>query len=288
MENRRSSRSQSGGKGPAAGGRRLPPRGGQPPRDGRGDARAGSSRNDGPGRTGFWKDGNDRVRHEGRGGPRSGTRNDQRGPRGRGGSSDRGRYEPDAAVLPKLTSDLQLTDGRFRAHFLSNSLSPSATPTPRKLREIVFRVISRRVKAGRFLDLGCACGTMGLEAVSRGAMLVTMVERSARIRSFLEKNVLELGIKSGHAEVVDAEIAAFLKQAEKKRRRWDLVFLGTCSEDTEPEILSFLRRGVPITNGGLFLIEHEKDREMPESLGRLRRWRLIKNESASMTIFERP
>jgi len=129
---------------------------------------------------------------------------------------------------------------------------------------------------------------MGLEAVSRGAMLVTMVERSARIRSFLEKNVLELGIKSGHAEVVDAEIAAFLKQAEKKRRRWDLVFLGTCSEDTEPEILSFLRRGVPITNGGLFLIEHEKDREMPESLGRLRRWRVIKNESASMTIFERP
>jgi 16S rRNA (guanine966-N2)-methyltransferase len=153
---------------------------------------------------------------------------------------------------------------------------------------VVFKVVSRRVNARRILDLGCGCGTMGLEAISRGAMLVTFVERSAKGRSFLEKNVRELGIKDGHAEIVDAEIAPFLKQAEKRRRKWDLVFLGTCAEDSEPELLGYIGRGISVAPGGLFLIEHDGNREFPERFGMLKRWRVIKNEAGTITIYERP
>lgn len=127
---------------------------------------------------------------------------------------------------------------------------------------------------------------MGLEAISRGAMLVTMVERSARIRSFLDRNIKELGLKPGHAEVLDAEIAPFLKSVERKTRRWDVVFVGACGDDAE--IVGYLQRGVPVEPGGLVLIEHETGIEMPQTLGRLRRWRMIKNESGTITIFERP
>ena len=72
-------------------------------------------------------------------------------------------------------------------------------------------MISRRVKARRFLDLGAGVGTMGIEAISRGAMLSTFVERSARSCNFIRKNLDALGIKDGHGELVEMEIRDLLK-----------------------------------------------------------------------------
>src|SRR5215218_3815861 len=66
----------------------------------------------------------------------------------------------------KIISDAQIVDGRFRGQTLQNSPSPKAVPTNRKLRDVVFKVISRRVSGGRILDLGAGCGTIGIEAIS--------------------------------------------------------------------------------------------------------------------------
>lgn len=210
-----------------------------------------------------------------------------------------GRFNPRGRVQTKrkplvrdedrspITSDLQITDGKYRGHLLENSLSPNARPTARKLREILFKVASRRVRAGRFLDLGAGMGVVGLEAISRGAMIGTFVERSARMCSFIRKNTAALGVKDGHAEIVENEISPFLKSTVRRRRRWDLVFLGTRSGMNDEETLRFFGRGVPLAPGGLLLIEHATEQEFPEKMGVLKRWRTIANDNSSVTFYER-
>ena len=204
-----------------------------------------------------------------------------------------GRYgNPRKAVLKKdeplpITSDLQITDGKHRGHLLVNSLSPGAKPTGRKLREIMFKVASRRVRAGRFLDLGAGMGMVGLEAISRGAMVGTFVERSARMCSFIRKNLGALGIKDGHGEIVEKEISPFLKDSARRKRNWDMVFVGTRCGGTDEEVYKYLRRGVPLAHGGLLLIEHASDRAFPEKLGILSRWRTIANDNSTITFYER-
>jgi len=67
---------------------------------------------------------------------------------------------------------------------------------------MLFKFISpRKVRAARFLDICAGSGLVGLEAISRGAMLSTFVERSARMCSWIKKNVEQLGLKKGHTEV---------------------------------------------------------------------------------------
>ena len=201
----------------------------------------------------------------------------------------RGKPIPQQNEPPKIkiTSDLQITDGKYHGKLLRNSVSPKTAVTSRKLREIMFKVVSRRVRAGRFLDLGAGSGTIGIEAISRGAMIGTFVERSVKMCSFVRKNLEELGIREGHGEVVELEILPFLKRMAARKRCWDLVYFGTRDERSADEAFDYLGRGASIAVGGLLLIEHSSDKEYPEKLGTLKRWRTIRHDGSTVTFYER-
>lgn len=255
----------------------------------------------GRGRPGNSKDGRDPNRSRGPGRPsrrdgaparnpdqrfgdrnRFGQRNvGSRGPIG--GGKRQQRTEPEI----KIVSDSQITDGKFRGKSLLNSVSPHGVPTQRKVREIAFRILARRVKAGRILDLGAACGTIGIEAISRGAMLVTFVERSARMCTLLRKNLAELGIRDGHGEVVEMEAMPFLVRSTRRRRVWDIVYLDIPSDDAHSSLVEYLGRGSNIKQSGLLVIQHPPTASFPEKISNLNRWRIVDQGETILTIYER-
>jgi 16S rRNA (guanine(966)-N(2))-methyltransferase RsmD len=151
----------------------------------------------------------------------------------------------------------------------------------------MFRMIFRRVRAGRFLDLCSGCGTVGLEAISVGSMLSTFVERSARVSSMLRKNLADLGVKDGHSEVVEMEAAPFLMRVGKRKRLWDVIFLGDVAESDRDELLDLLGRGRVIKPGGIAVIEHSSENPLPDTIGLLRRWRTINDENVSLSFYNR-
>lgn len=201
----------------------------------------------------------------------------------------RGKPAPqkDEAPKIKITSDLQITDGKYHGKLLANSLSPKAAVTARKLREILFKVVSRRVRAGRFLDLGAGAGTMGIEAISRGAMAATFVEKSVKMCSFVKKNLEAMGVRNGHGEVIELEILPFLKQMAARKRCWDLVFFGTRDGRADGNAFDYFKRGIPIAQGGLLMIEHSSDEDYPETIGSLKRWRQLRHDDSTITFYER-
>jgi hypothetical protein len=97
--------------------------------------------------------------------------------------------------LPKIVSDMQVTEGKHRGKYLQSTASPKVRPTSRRIREVMFKILYRRIRARRFLDLCAGCGAVGIEAMSRGALLGTFVERSAKMCSFIRKNMEVCGIK---------------------------------------------------------------------------------------------
>ena len=152
---------------------------------------------------------------------------------------------------------------------------------------MVFKVVSRRVKGGRILDLGSGCGTIGIEAISRGAMLATFVERSARMCTILKKNLASMGIKDGHGEIVEAEIMAFLKKAARRKRVWDLVYFDLPAGDEHTAILDDLTSGCGLKSRGLLIIEHDPEYSHPDNLKQLRPWRTIDHGEKILSIYER-
>jgi 16S rRNA (guanine(966)-N(2))-methyltransferase RsmD len=190
-------------------------------------------------------------------------------------------------IKPKVYSEMQVTDGKLRGKFLVGSTSPKIKPTTRKLREIMFRLISRRVRGKRFLDVCAGAGAVGIEAISRGALLGTFVERSAKMCSFIRKNMETMEIKEGHGEIFELEAIPFLKRMGKRKRQWDVVFLDPPYDTNYDEILDYFKRGVCIRQRGVLIIEHHAEMFFPEKIGVLKRWRVIVEGDSALSFYER-
>lgn len=221
-------------------------------------------------------------------GPRfDNTRHDKNAPRKnffpKGKTTDTWKQAP----KPRVYDEMQITDGKHRGKFLKSTTSPKVRPTARRIREVMFRLIFRRVRAHRFLDLCAGSGAVGIEAISRGALLSTFVERSAKMCAFIRKNMESCGIKEGHGEIHEIEVVPFLKKMQKRRRYWDVVYYDPPYDTNYEEVLDYLKRGVAICPGGMLIIEHHAEMFFPETLGVLRRARVITQGDTALTFYER-
>lgn len=187
----------------------------------------------------------------------------------------------------KITSDKQVTDGRHHGVLLTNVESINTAVSPRKQREAMFRLLARKIRAGRFLDLCAGNGTIGIEALSRGAMLGTFVERSARMAACIKKNLEMCGIKDGHSELIQMEVIPFLRRVGRRRRFWDVVFCGIPCDSDFDTLFKCFGNGYSIRPGGVVIIEHPSSMQMPAKVGLLHRWRVVDGDEAALSIYER-
>jgi 16S rRNA (guanine966-N2)-methyltransferase len=100
----------------------------------------------------------------------------------------------------------------------------STRPTSDRVREALFSAIDSAlgsVSGLRFLDVYAGSGAVGLEARSRGAGVVTMVEHDRRTAALIRENVKRLGF-SGVEVVVAAAARAIL---HPPRAPYDIAFL---------------------------------------------------------------
>jgi len=192
----------------------------------------------------------------------------------------------EAVIKPRIVSDKQITEGKFMGKKIETLDLPKFKTTSRRLREVFFRILGKKVRGRRFLDLRCGVGTLGIEALSRGAGLATFVDRSARMISITRKNLETFEIKVGHTETLEIEAMPFLKRTEKEKRKWDVVFVGISEMDDSEEMLSFLKRGVAVTKGSAVVIEHASALALPERTGRLRRRKIVVQGDVTMTFYE--
>lgn len=188
----------------------------------------------------------------------------------------------------KVTDDMQVTDGKHRGLQLKSTLSPKVRPTARRIREALFGTLNKRVRFSRFLDLCAGSGAVGVEAISRGALLGTFVERSAKMCHFIEQNLKTCEICKGHGEIHQIEISPFLKRAAKRKRCWDIIYFDPPYQADYDEVLSFFARGKCINErGGIFIIEHHADMFFPPEMGVLTRRKVVIEGECALTFYER-
>lgn len=107
---------------------------------------------------------------------------------------------------------------------LKTPTGENTRPTSDRVREAMFSAIDAgygSISGLRFLDLYAGSGAVGLEAISRGAGLVTLVEHDRRTASLIRENAKTLGFST--VEVITSTVARALAQAP--RAPYDVVFL---------------------------------------------------------------
>lgn len=119
-------------------------------------------------------------------------------------------------------NQVRLIGGRHRGRRLSFVPGRGLRPTPDRVRETLFNWLRADVHGAHCLDLFAGSGALGLEALSRGAASVTLIERNRSAAQRLRENLELLG-EQATAEVVQADALRWL--ALGCQQRYDIVFI---------------------------------------------------------------
>lgn len=94
-------------------------------------------------------------------------------------------------------------------------------PLTDRAKEGIFSAIGERVSGAEVLDLYAGSGSIGIEAISRGAAEATFVENAKPALEALRKNLADLGFED-RAKVFGRSVDAFLRSA---KGHYDLIFV---------------------------------------------------------------
>ncbi len=143
-------------------------------------------------------------------------------------------------------------------------------PTLDRVKEAIFDIIGDRVVGARVLDLFAGSGSLGIEALSRGAADAIFVERET---SFLK--VIAQNLRACHFEqrgtLLGARVETALRILERRGERFQIILMDPpYRRGLARKMVQKLAEGNLITDEGLVMIEHDPTEELPNQGGQLR------------------
>jgi 16S rRNA (guanine(966)-N(2))-methyltransferase RsmD len=150
----------------------------------------------------------------------------------------------------------RIISGRARGTRLAAPRGSLVRPTGDKVKEALFSILAPHMPAQGFIDLFAGTGQIGLEAASRGAAPVCLVENAAAslavIRANLQKTHLEAQV-----EVLACDAAEGLARLLGRGRPYDLIFLDPPYAAAHRELARLAPLlGQLLGEEGLVIIEH--------------------------------
>lgn len=133
----------------------------------------------------------------------------------------------------KLVGRLLAGPPRARAQRGNPAASDGTRPTAARLRKSLFTVLADELAGARVLDVCAGVGTLGFEAISRGAREVVFVERSPRMARLIGRNGERLGVEP--FRVLAGEAGRELRRLDSAGEAFDVAFLDPPWEYWETE-----------------------------------------------------
>ena len=91
---------------------------------------------------------------------------------------------------------MQIVAGRFRRRKLETNSGQTTRPLLTRVKVALFDRLQPELAGKRAADLYAGTGTIGLEALSRGAARVTFIEADPRAFTLLRSNIASLQVES--------------------------------------------------------------------------------------------
>jgi 16S rRNA (guanine966-N2)-methyltransferase len=138
---------------------------------------------------------------------------------------------------------MRIIGGERRGRKLVEWEDSAIRPMRDFVRTAMFNILSDFVTDAAFLDLFCGTGSVGLEALSRGAKSCTFVDQSADACGIVRRNLDVLDFLT-RGDVVQSDAIQAVESLGRLGRRYDLVFVGPpYYRDLVPRVLEALGSG---------------------------------------------
>lgn len=174
---------------------------------------------------------------------------------------------------------MRITGGIYRGMKLTGPSHHGLRPAMDRIREALFNILAGFFVGGSVLDLFAGSGSLGIEALSRGAASVLFVEKDPRSLRVLRQNleVLQgLGEWDGtkQIQVWPGDVFQVLPRLHGEGRKFDLVLADPpFPADLWMKILETVGASQILADDGLLVMQVRRDRTLPERVGELTRCR---------------
>ncbi|MBJ94260.1 MAG: 16S rRNA (guanine(966)-N(2))-methyltransferase RsmD [Rickettsiales bacterium] len=177
---------------------------------------------------------------------------------------------------------MAVTGGVLRGRHLARPHGATVRPTAARVREALFSILGQRLDGQRVLDLFAGTGTMGVEAVSRGAGEVVFVDSCRDHVRLIEAN-LQLLDGLAVSQVVCRDAVVALTSLAERQAPFDLVFIdppyGTGLAERCLEAISPVAEKL-LAQGSVLVVESDGREQLPDELGS---WRSVDRRNYGQT-----
>jgi len=183
---------------------------------------------------------------------------------------------------------MRVIAGKYRSRNLQSLAGEETRPTYDRLRETLFNVLSAAGKLDGtvFVDLFAGTGSVGIEALSRGASHVYFAESGRKAAQVIRTNLQTLGV-TDEADVYERSAVDTLRLIHESGVAPDVIFLDPPYklQGAYEQILRIVAQTAMLAPAGLLVAEHEKRFDPGDGVGELRRYRLLKQGESSLSFY---
>ncbi|NOX97406.1 MAG: 16S rRNA (guanine(966)-N(2))-methyltransferase RsmD [Nitrospirae bacterium] len=170
---------------------------------------------------------------------------------------------------------LRIVGGEAKGRKLNIVKGKSVRPTADRVKESLFNILREEIRDNEVLDLFAGVGSLGIEALSRGAKRAVFVDKGSACARVIGKNLDILGFRE-RAEIYHEEVAKAVRWLAQQERKFGLVFVDPpYGSDLAEKTLEGLAGSQIVDEEGTVIVEHYWKRILPEAVGTLG---LVRNE----------
>ena len=170
-------------------------------------------------------------------------------------------------------------------------------PTADRVKESVFSILREQVVDANFLDLCAGTGSIGIEALSRGAKHVTFLERDPRCIEIIERNLRMCGLLTefeARHYLLRRDAVKGISDLDKQSAVFEVIYFDppygvglVNGSQLYTDCLELLAESSLLRVGGVLLVEHAKQYVVPDAVGSLKQSRQARYGDTVVSFYEK-
>ena len=163
---------------------------------------------------------------------------------------------------------MRVVTGEAKGRRLKGPKTIGTRPIIERVKQALFNILSVRVEDARFLDLFAGTGSVGIEALSRGAAHATFIEMNHKVLALVRENLQITGL-ADRAETLHMDAFKFLQAQNRPpvsetstKREYDMIYVAPPQyQEMAARALSMLDGSPLVASQGLVIVQiHPKER----------------------------